>query len=246
MGRHYAFQNCTSVTPDCPVEATTYGYYPNYGLDLTLLILFALCCLLQLAFGFYHRAWTFTLAIAGGTLMEAVGYGGRLMMHANPWSQNAFRIQICCLILAPSFIAAGIYLSLKHIVLYVGPDVSRIKPRLYTWLFIGADVASIFVQAAGGGVAAGATATQVTQQRLGNDLMLAGIGVQIATMTVCGLLAADYFIRYKRRGASNSVTPYQSAKANGQAPPINHTRFQVFICIEILAYVCVLIRCIYR
>ncbi|KAF2151976.1 RTA1-domain-containing protein [Myriangium duriaei CBS 260.36] len=240
------FQNCTEVTPLCPVQATTYGYAPNYGITMTLVILFALCAILQLGFGLYHRAWTFTLALFGGCVMEAIGHVGRLMMHSNPWSDNAFRIQICCLILAPSFIAAGIYLSLKHIVLYVGPEASRIKPRLYTWLFIGADVASIFVQAAGGGIAAAADKTNRKAINLGNDLMIAGIGIQVGTMGICGLLALDYIIRYKRSGASGSNSPYQSAKANGLAPPINHNRFRIFCVVEILAYIFVLIRCIYR
>ncbi|GAM88480.1 hypothetical protein ANO11243_065130 [Dothideomycetidae sp. 11243] len=240
------FNNCTEITPLCPVEATTYGYYPNYGLDMTLLVFFAVCAIAQILFGFWHRSWTFMIAIAGGAIMEAVGYVGRLMMHQNPWSDNAFRIQICCLILAPSFVAAGVYLSLKHIVLYVGPEASRIKPRLYTWLFIGADVTSIFVQAAGGGIAAGASKTDFKQFDLGNDLMIAGIAVQVVTMGICGLMALDFFIRYKRRGVSGSTSPYQTAKLNGLAPPINHTRFKVFVVVEVIAYVCVLIRCIYR
>lgn len=240
------FQNCTEVTPLCPVEATTYGYYPNLGLHSTLCAAFVICALLQIGFGVWHRSWTFMIALAGGSIMEAVGYVGRIMMHANPWSDNAFRIQICCLILAPSFIAAGIYLSLKHIVLYVSPEASRIKPHLYTWLFIGADVASIFVQAAGGGIAAGAGKTNLSMIKLGNNLMIAGIGVQVGTMGICGLLALDYLIRYKRRGVAGSTSPYASAKLNGQAPPIDHKRFKVFVLVECLAYVFVLIRCIYR
>ncbi len=48
-----------------------------------------------------------TMTIA--TFGEAVGYGGRIMMHKNPWDRNGFKTQICCLVLAPSFLAAGIY-----------------------------------------------------------------------------------------------------------------------------------------
>ena len=121
----YAFQNCTEVTADCPVSATTYGYYPNFGIDLAFLIVFAICGFLQVSFGIYHRSWTFMIALGVGTLMEALGYIGRLIMHSNPWSQAGFDIQIICLIMAPSFIAAGIYLSLKHIILYGMVHVSQ-------------------------------------------------------------------------------------------------------------------------
>jgi len=69
-------------------------------------------------------------------------------MHSNPFGAS-FKIQICCLVLAPSFLAAGIYLSLKHLVLHVDPQKSRIKPNWYPPIFIGCDVFSILLQAGG-------------------------------------------------------------------------------------------------
>lgn len=58
--------------------------------------------------------------------------------------------------LAPSFLAAGVYLTLKHMVLYCGPEHSKLKARLYAWVFIGCDFGSIVLQALGGGIAAAA------------------------------------------------------------------------------------------
>ena len=42
------------------------------------------------------------------------------------------------------------------------------------------------------------------------------------------------------------MAPYQSAKLNGEAPPIDHKRFKIFIGVEIAAYFFVWIRTIYR
>jgi hypothetical protein len=82
-----------------------------------------------------------------------VGYGGRLMLHNDPFSSDAFTIQICCLIISPALISAGIYLTLKHIVISFGEGWSRLKPVMYTYVFIAGDLFSLVLQGAGGGLA---------------------------------------------------------------------------------------------
>lgn len=101
------------------------------------------------------------------------------MMHNNPWDDVGFKIQIVCLIIAPSFLAAGIYLTLKHIVMALGPEHSRLKPRLYTWIFISCDALSIVIQAVGGGIAASSDGSAADT---GGNIMVAGIAIQVATM----------------------------------------------------------------
>lgn len=233
--------NCTQVSALCPVEATIYGYVPNLAANVTLLTFYALCALLQIGLGIYYRTWSFLVAIACGSIVETIGYAGRLQMHDNVWNDSAFKLQLVCLILAPSFIAGGIYLSFKHIVAYMGPEASRIPPRLYTWIFISFDVLSLVVQAVGGAMAAGANDDDTLQT--GNDLILAGIGIQVATMSICGLLAADFFVRYtrlKKRQRTSQQSDLKSAEA------FSHRRFQIFVSAEIFSFVVILTRCIYR
>ncbi|CAG8891445.1 unnamed protein product [Penicillium nalgiovense] len=185
----------------------------------------------------YTRTWTFLAALGIGTLMEAAGYVGRILMHDNPWSTSGFRLQIFCLILAPTFIAAGIYLTLKHIIIYIGPRYSRMNPKLFTWVFIGSDVGSIVLQAAGGGVA-NAAGTDQAMINTGNNIIIAGIAFQVATMSVCGLLASDFFIASRKhlregfQGEAATEKPQQ--------------RIWLVLVAEIGAYTTVLIRCIYR
>jgi hypothetical protein len=84
---------------------------------------------------------------------ETVGYGGRLMLYNDPFSSDGFTIQICCLIISPALISAGIYLTLKHIVIGFGEGWSRLKPVMYTYVFIAGDFFSLVLQGAGGGLA---------------------------------------------------------------------------------------------
>lgn len=128
------FQNCTSVTLACPVSATTYGYTPSLAGNAILLAVFAITFFSQIGLGIKFRLPSFGIVMTIGTGLEMFGYIGRIMLHNNVWSDKGFQMQIICLIIAPSFLAAGIYLTLKHIVIALGEEMSRLKPKLYTWV----------------------------------------------------------------------------------------------------------------
>ena len=238
-----SFANCTQISAACPVEATTYGYVPNLTANAVLLVVFGLCGILQLSLGIYYRAWSFTTALAIGCFMELVGYVGRLQMHANVWGPSGFQVQIVCLILAPSFIAAGVYLSLKYIIMFLGPEHSRIPPKFYTWIFITFDVLSIAVQAIGGGLA-GAAGNNLSLLNTGNNLMIGGIAIQVVTMAACGLLAIDFVIRYRRSNSQRRAVSYEND--TGRLHIAQLRKAHTFMVVEIFAYIFIIIRCIYR
>lgn len=139
--------DCVEVTPSCPVSATTYGYTPELAPNALLLAIFAIVTCSSLVIGILTKTWTYAFALAAGSLLETVGYAGRLIMHKNPWDQQGFRMQITCLILGPSFIAASIYVTLKHLVIYCGAEHSRIPAKWWPRTFIGCDIGSILLQA---------------------------------------------------------------------------------------------------
>ncbi|KAJ5713600.1 uncharacterized protein N7483_010781 [Penicillium malachiteum] len=230
--------NCTAVSLACPVSATTYGYTPNLGGNVFFAVIFGICTIYNLAMGLKAKAWKFMVALTVGSLMELAGYIGRILMHYNLWNNGGFELQIICLILAPSFVVAAIYWSLKHIVLCLGPEHSRIKPNLYPWVFIGCDLGSILLQAAGGGVAAAAKKTNQSLLDAGNDIMIAGITFQVVTMAVCGVLALDFAFHVVRASAGLSLDEKLAAT--------NPCGFLIFCVGEAFAYLTVLICCIYR
>ena len=66
-------EHCTKITPLCPVEQTTYGYYPNMGANVFFLALFAVLCAVNVAQGVKYKTWTYMIALALGSLTEAIG-----------------------------------------------------------------------------------------------------------------------------------------------------------------------------
>lgn len=240
------YSQCLKISPGCPVNATLYGYYPNMGANAFFTALFGVCFIATIVIGIMTKTWTYTLALGIGTFLETGGYIGRVIMHQNPWSSGGFKLQICCLVLAPSFIAAAIYLTLKHFVLYCGPQHSLIKARLYPWIFIGCDLFSIVLQACGGGMAAAGGTNKEALIDSGNHLIVAGIAFQVVTMIVCGFLMLVYIWRYRK---ARSVRPEHNEKSvyaleKEQGAKLGKVR--LFGWLIALAYITILIRCIYR
>ncbi|KAK5113242.1 hypothetical protein LTR62_003578 [Meristemomyces frigidus] len=235
---HKDQQLCTQVSPDCPVYATLYGYRPNLAANALLLAIFSACTLAQLILGLRYRLKAFTIAVTIGCAGEAIGYGGRIMMNRNPWSQTGFKTQICCLVLAPSFLAAGIYLTLKHLVIFFGAEKSRLRPGLYTAIFISCDLLSILIQAGGGGIAA---SDQSNLVKIGDNLIVTGISVQVATMFVCLCLAADFGWQVLKHHKLR--LPGREEVEEGERLPGS---FRYYAICSGVAFVLIFIRCVYR
>jgi len=241
------FRQCLDVSPECPVNATLYGYTPMLGVNAFLCALFGACFLTTIVIGLITRTWTYTAALGIGTFLEMAGYVGRVIMNGNPWSESGFKLQICCLVLGPSFVAAAIYLTLKHFVLYCGPEHSPLQARLYPWVFIGCDFGSIVLQAVGGGLAAAAGTKNIKLINAGNGLIVAGIAFQVATMIACGLLVILFIVRYRKaRSQQASRSEKSSYQADKEQGGLSLGKINLFGAMIVLAYTTILIRCIYR
>lgn len=253
-----SFSNCDGVSDLCPVEASLYGSFLSQPGNAALLAVFGICALLQIGNAIYTRtrAYSYTICLLCGTLCEILGYTGRLILHANPWEFNSFAMQMCCLIVGPAFIAAAMSVTFKHLITYVGPRHSILKPRLYPWVFVGTDFASIAIQGMGGGIASAGSNDGGSVNNLlevGDSLLLAGVAFQVANMVLCGLLMLLYIYRYKRDLPSPSSSTPSTSSANETdyavdtlTDPRARKILHVFIWAIVAAYLAVLARCIYR
>jgi len=229
-------QWCVEVGPECPVEGTLYGYYPSIGANAFFAAFFGLCLVINLGLGIRYKTWTYMIALCLGCLGELVGYIGRILLYNNPYDETGFQMQICCLIISPAFVSAGIYVTLKHIVINFGQSWSRLSPVWYTRIFITGDVFSLVLQGAGGGIAATADSGSDLQD-LGTNLMVAGVVLQVVVLSIFGALLVEYTIRtYHRRDQLSS----------GAMTLFRKTSFRCFIFAIIVGFLGIYIRCIYR
>ncbi|KAL1888818.1 hypothetical protein Sste5346_009296 [Sporothrix stenoceras] len=244
----HPFKNCMEVSAACPVQATTLGYYPNVGINAFFAVGFGIstvALLVCLFFGLLpRRTWGYSCFIAAGAALELAGYASRIPLHANPWNKDAFETQICTIILAPTLICIGIYLTLQHVCLALCPALSRVRPTLYPWLFVPLDVSCLLVQAAGGALAASAGYTNTKLLNAGNRLIIAGIVLQVVVLALFGVASLDYYIRVKKYIQGRDPHGLQPTEA--AVTLWNNKRFRIFGVAVSIAYACILIRCIYR
>ncbi|KAH7081363.1 sphingoid long-chain base transporter RSB1 [Paraphoma chrysanthemicola] len=233
--------NCTPAL--CGFQYAYFQYVPTKSANMAFAVLFGISALAYLGQGIARKRWLgFTIAMVSGCVLEVIGYAGRVMAADQLYYETPFLIQIVCLTIAPAFLAAGIYLCLSRIVVTFGAENSRISARAYPRIFIPCDFLSLVLQAAGGGIASVKTHTG-QDPALGNNIMIAGLSVQVATLLIFILLAVDFAIRTARRtsrlGAQNALDP-RHAKLRKSA------MFKGFLVALSLSTLCIFTRCVYR
>jgi len=236
---------CIQPGADCPISSSYYFYRVSLAANTTFITIFSLSLIgYILTFALTRRATAFTFAMVSGVILEVLGYAGRLMSWKNQWEQNGFLIQICCLTIAPAFMAGGLYLCLRRIVYAFGPENSRIKPESYTRIFIPCDLVSLLLQAAGGGLASAASHKNESPF-VGDNIMVAGLSLQVLTLGIFMALCVDFANRtYTRHRALGSTEAFDQSPIFVKLR--NSRRFKGFLISLTLATICIFWRSVYR
>lgn len=66
-------RECVSVSEECPVTESFYGYAPSNPPNATLLALFGLALIVHSAQAIYYRTWGTFIAFSLGCLSEVIG-----------------------------------------------------------------------------------------------------------------------------------------------------------------------------
>ncbi|KAI0078753.1 RTA1-domain-containing protein [Panus rudis PR-1116 ss-1] len=174
--------------------------YYNYLLDksacFAFVILYSLTTTVHLGEAIYWRMWWLLPTVVLGGIGEIIGWSGRLWSAFNPLIEDPFMMQICATIIAPTPFVAALFMTFARVTECLGSEYSRISSRIYKWLFMTCDIISLFIQAAGGGLAA--TASTDSGSNLGGNIMLVGIIFQLVSLIVFVALSGEFLVRYVR------------------------------------------------
>ena len=115
---------------------------------------------------------------------------------------------------------------MHHRIKYLDPDISRFTPNLMYWFFIPCDILSLALQASGGAM----SSISIGNNKIGVNVSLAGLALQVFTLILFILVSADYSNRYRvsRRRCTLSM------------------KFKIFAFSLLTAILLILIRCSYR
>jgi hypothetical protein len=145
------------------------------------------------------------------------------------------------LTIAPALLTAGIYLCLGRVITAIGSENSRLKPKMYTYIFVGCDLLSLVLQGAGGGMAA--TARDSKGSRTGVNIMIAGLVSQVITMSLFLALWCDFTLSTRRAKISGSLSRTQPPLYDQLRSTRNFILFQWSL---FAATVLIFVRCLYR
>ncbi|KAH8890295.1 parasitic phase-specific protein PSP-1 [Thozetella sp. PMI_491] len=223
-----AFGSKANCTLDlCPVEASILTYQPSIAQNVAIIALFFVSMLIHIGQGIRWRSWDFMSMVCIGVIDEIIGYGGRLLYNKNPFSFNAFLIQIVCITTAPVFFCSAIYVLLSRTITHLDRSVSRFNPKFLVWTFIPSDLVSLVLQALGGAL----SATQASSGgQTGVKISKAGLIIQVITLTIFLILFIDYVVLYQLKSKAGSLS----------------TRFKIFLSFLFLSIIFIFIRCGFR
>ena len=117
--------------------------------------------------------------------MELIGYVTRADNIKHLDDKKLFILQTVFILVAPAVMAASCYMAFGRVVLWVTPPQFQsarhlwLPARRITPLFVGFDVLSFAVQVIGGSMSAAANTTD--QENRAKDVVLVGLGLQVAT-----------------------------------------------------------------
>ncbi|KAH9977096.1 hypothetical protein BGW80DRAFT_1543183 [Lactifluus volemus] len=158
-----------------------YNYVPSESASIAFLVLFGLStCASLLTAEFrevihtiqasYFRMWFLlpTAVLCG--FLEIVGWSARLWSSQDPFLKEPFLIQVSTLIFAPTMLVAANFILLGRVISLLGPQYSRLRPKLYAIIFLSS----------------------------GLHIILCGVLFQLVAITTYCALAMEFFIRYTR------------------------------------------------
>ncbi|KAI9063109.1 RTA1-domain-containing protein [Trametes sanguinea] len=223
-----------------------YGYTPTRAVCFLFVILYSLSTIGHFWQAIRSRTWWLfpTVVLAG--IAEVVGWGARTKSSWDPTLRMPYIIQVSILVLAPTPLVAALFIGFGRTTARLGAQYSRLSPKLYSRIFLTGDILSLLIQGGGGGIAASNT-TDPDKARLGSDIILGGLIIQIISMSIFCFFMADY--AYRRAKDRPFRAPEPSSYAEAGIPAGRHVmdrKMMMLVAGILISTVLVYIRSIYR
>ncbi|KAL7410356.1 RTA1 like protein-domain-containing protein [Mrakia frigida] len=165
-------------------------YTPSVSLAVVATVLYALTAV-GISYGLYRHGQKWMLTMIISCLCYAFGMGIRILFKQDTHATGVYIVLYLFTTLSPCGMLATDYILLGRLVRHLGMDKHLlINARKTTIIFVGSDIATFLVQAAGGGVstAKGNPELVVT----GTKIFLAGIILQLISFFFFTMLTLHF------------------------------------------------------
>ncbi|KAK8239599.1 RTA1 like protein-domain-containing protein [Phyllosticta capitalensis] len=210
-----------------------YKYEPSKPAAVIFVVLFGLSSALHIAQMLKTRTWYMT-AFIFGALFEVFTYVFRAInTFEDPgyWSKPPYIIQAVLSLVAPSLLAASIYMILGRVILLTdGEHLSLIRKRWLTKFFVIGDVFAFLIQCLGAAMLA--SAESKSKQQTGENIIIIGLAVQLAFFGFFIIVAAIFHMRMNKSPTDASCRP--------------EIRWRYYLLALYAASSFILVRCLFR
>ncbi|KAM0227885.1 hypothetical protein ACHAPO_011174 [Fusarium lateritium] len=180
-------------------------YEPSKAAAITTCVIFIILTLAQTWRVFRTRHW-FGITIIIGGIFEVVGLAARAYSRDDLNGIGPYVIQILLILLAPILFAASIYMFLGRLIHASGyPSLSLIPVRWLSKIFVTGDIICFLVQGVGAGKLV--DSNSIEDAKAGKNIVLAGLGLQVAIFLVFVLCAGVFHYRMASKGLFKTANP---------------------------------------
>ncbi|KAI3392259.1 hypothetical protein diail_5947 [Diaporthe ilicicola] len=228
-----------------PYKGGTYylwHFVPSLPGGVVFIVLFIVATIAHSYRMFRFRQW-FYIPFILGCIFEAVGYIGFALAHDKTNVLLPYIIQSIFILVAPALFAATIYMILGRLIVRVpsGPSCSLIRPSWLTKVFVIGDCFSFLLQASGGGLTA-----MEGKQDLGQNILLAGLFVQIVMFGLFIIVAVAFHVRYSRMLAVSGAYGSGAGAGGSNSPNPNGVPWLKVLYMLYAVSLLVMVRSIFR
>ncbi|KAI1394132.1 RTA1 like protein-domain-containing protein [Hypoxylon trugodes] len=232
----------------CPVAASPYGYPPSPAAEaifLTIHIGALLACQLYTFYIADRNRWLeFSVPISIACLLESIGYAIRIGSSVDPWNVVLYATSTAFIIVAPAFIATGIYFITPEVIKILGKEHSPINIAHYP-LLIWVDIVGFALQLIGIIVSFSDISTSTGlghNAHYGTPIIATGIILQaVSLITFLSLFTIVLF----QASLTNSHYGYTTFHPSHGFVPIAQ-RFKFFVAMLLVSTMCLFGRGVYQ
>ncbi|CEO59249.1 hypothetical protein PMG11_03931 [Penicillium brasilianum] len=172
--------------------------------------------------------------------VQIIGYVCRVIARNNLSSVGIYAMQSVLILLAPPLYAASIYMVLGRTVTYLNAEnLSLVRVRWMTKIFVSGDIFSFLLQAAGGGLMA---SSKTSTRETGSNVVIGGLVVQLLFFGFFVVVAAIFHYRIEKNPTSKSQNERTTTRAQGWR---QRNWMTVLLALYVVSAL-ILIRCIFR
>ncbi|KAG1737972.1 RTA1 like protein-domain-containing protein [Suillus lakei] len=221
------------------IDFSPYGYVPTGWICILFVVLYSISTVLHFGQALKYKLWWMIPTATFAGALEIFGWSARLWSSQSSELLTPYEMQLVGTILAPTPLVAANFIILGKIINQVGPQFSRLTPKLYTIIFCCFDLICLIVQAIGGASAARAL-SQEQDPSMGANIMLGGIAAQLLIYVT---LAAEFFLHLKYNAPFRHVEqPRVSEKCRRSVSG----NLRILLGAMTFCTLCIFIRSIYR